>query len=68
MVDDLLEKNLRVLREANPSLAARVAQSGDDESYRLIAAENGCPTMLASVGGRRVLLHSRYNPVRVALA
>lgn len=64
----MLEKNLNALRKNDFSLAARIEKARPDGNYRVLPAENGYPTMLSFDRGKPVYLHSRYDPVREALA
>ena len=64
---NLFEENLSALRQSRPELAARVESLPSTESCHLIETSSGAPSLeIIDESGRRVLWHSRRDPLREA--
>ncbi|TAL36107.1 MAG: DUF115 domain-containing protein [Spirochaetes bacterium] len=62
----LLEKNLAVLKEFQPRLHDAVEAAAPDDSMRCVQARDGSPVPEITLAGKKLLLHSRYEPLKEA--
>lgn len=62
---DHLSNNLAALSRSNPS-AAQAVSAADAGAFTAVASKNGDMVPELSLGGRKLLLHSRFDPVTEA--
>lgn len=61
-MEPMLEKNLKLLRELFPDLAAALSGPSDG-SIGVVMSRDGFPVPVMDRGGKKFHLHSRYDPV-----
>lgn len=63
---EFFQKNLSIIQQSDPDLAARLAKIVPSLSYQWLDTESGVPTLEISRGKTPIILHSRHDPLREA--
>lgn len=58
----ILQKNLRALAKENPALAVEIERADNPEGWHIYEAKSGIATLEIEYQGKRLSVHSRYNP------